>query len=79
MIWPFIITILKPRTPKKHNGKVERFHKTDKMEFYQLLDYNNDVDLKAKLAKWEAFYNYARPHVAMNGKTPYERLKEKLC
>ena len=69
---------IKPRTPK-HNGKVERSHKTDKMEFYQLLDYTDDVDLKAKLAEWEAFYNYARPHAAMNGKTPYERLKEKLC
>lgn len=29
-----------------------------------------DVDLKAKLAECEAFYNYARPHAAMNGKTP---------
>lgn len=52
---------------------------TDKMEFYQLLHYTDDVDLNAKLAEWEAFYNYARPHAAMNGKTPYERLKEKLC
>lgn len=69
---------INPRIPK-HNGKVERSHKTDKMEFYQLLDYTDDVDLKAKLAEWEAFYNYARPHAAMNGKTPYERLKEKLC
>jgi len=43
------------------------------MEFYQLLDYTDDVDLKAKLAKWEALYNYARPHAAMNGKTPDER------
>lgn len=68
---------IKPRTPK-HNGKVERSHKTDKMEFYQLLDYTDDVNLKAKLDEWEAFYNYARPHVAMNGKTPYERLKEKV-
>ena len=49
------------------------------MEFYQLLDYTDDVDLKAKLAEWEAFYNYARSHAAMNGKTPYERLKENLC
>lgn len=69
---------IKPRIPK-HNGKVERSHKTDKMEFYQLLHYTDDVDLNAKLAEWEAFYNYARPHAAMNGKTPYERLKEKLC
>lgn len=49
------------------------------MEFYQLLSYTNDVDLNAKLAEWEAFYNYARPHAAMNGKTPYERLRETLC
>lgn len=69
---------IKPRT-SKHNDKVERSHKTDKMEFYQLLDYTDDIDLKAKLAEWEAFYNYARPHTALIGKTPYERLKEKLC
>lgn len=68
---------IKPRTPK-HNGKVERSHKTDKMEFYQLLTYTDDVDLNAKLAEWEAFYNYSRPHSAMNGKTPYERLLEKI-
>jgi len=40
------------------------------MEFYQLLDYTDDVDLKAKLAEWEAFHNYARPHAAMSGKKP---------
>ena len=49
---------IKPRT-SQHNGKVERSHKTDKMEFYQRLDYTDDVDLKAKLAEWEPFYNYA--------------------
>ncbi|MBD0449590.1 transposase [Acinetobacter baumannii] len=30
----------------------------------------NDLTIKAKLAEWEAFYNYARPHAAMNGKIP---------
>lgn len=60
---------IKPRTPK-HNGKVERSHKTDKMEFYQLLTYTDDADLNAKLSEWEIFYNCARPHSAMNGKTP---------
>lgn len=68
---------IKPRTPRL-NGKVERSHGTDQQEFYQLLTYKDDVDLHAKLAEWEAFYNYARPHSAMNGKTPYERLMEKL-
>lgn len=68
---------IKPRTPRL-NGKVERSHGTDQREFYQLLSYKDDVDLYAKLAEWEKFYNYARPHAAMNGKTPYERLIEKI-
>ena len=60
------------------NGKVERSHRTDKQEFYQLLTYTGDVDLNAKLAEWERFYNYQRPHGAFRGKTPYEALREKL-
>jgi len=66
-----------PRSPQL-NGKVERSHRSDQEEFYQLLDYTDDVDLKRKLADWEKFYNFARPHGAFNGKTPYEALREKL-
>jgi translin len=68
---------IKPGTPRL-NGKVERSHRTDKEEFYQLLSYTGDVDLKEKLNEWEAFYNFQRPHGAFKGKTPYEILKEKL-
>jgi len=68
---------IKPRTPQL-NGKVERSHRTDKDEFYQLLTYRDDVDLEKKLAAWEKFYNYGRPHGAHKGKTPYEALREKL-
>ena len=39
---------IKPRTPQL-NGKVERSHRTDQMEFYQLLTYTDDVDLNTKL------------------------------
>ena len=60
------------------NGKVERSHRSDEQEFYQLLSYTGDVDLNAKLAQWKQFYNLARPHGAHNGKTPYEALREKL-
>ena len=68
---------IKPRTPQL-NGKVERSHRTDKDEFYQLIDYRDDVDLEKKLAAWERFYNYDRPHSSHRGKTPYEVLREKL-
>jgi len=37
-----------------------------------------DLDLAKKLRDWKAFYNFLRPHAALNGKTPYERLREKL-
>ena len=68
---------IKPRTPQL-NGKVERSHRTDKDEFYQLLTYRDDVDLVKNLAVWERFYNFDRPHGAHGGKTPYEALREKL-
>jgi len=31
------------------NGKVERSHRSDQEEFYQLLTYTDDVDLNKKL------------------------------
>ncbi|MEQ8671884.1 MAG: IS481 family transposase [Aggregatilineales bacterium] len=68
---------IKPRTPQL-NGKVERSHRTDQTEFYQLLTYTDDVDLNAKLEAWENFYNYDRPHISLDGKTPYEVMKSLL-
>ena len=68
---------IKPRSPQL-NGKVERSHRTDKDEFYQLLTYTDDVDLNKKLETWERFYNLDRPHGAHKGKTPYEVLRSML-
>lgn len=65
---------IKPRSPQL-NGKVERSHRTDQEEFYQLLTYTDDVDLNEKLAVWEKFYNLNRPHGAHGGKTPYEAMR----
>lgn len=48
---------IKPHAPHL-NDKVERSHRTDQAEFYQLLTYTDDVDLNAKLEAWENFYNY---------------------
>ncbi len=68
---------IKPRSPQL-NGKVERSHRSDQEEFYQLLNYVNDVDLNLKLIEWENFYNFSRPHGAFGGQTPYEILRERL-
>ena len=68
---------IKPRSPHL-NGKVERSHRTDDQEFYQLLTYTDDVDLSKKLSEWENFYNLYRPHGSLRGKTPYEVLRDRL-
>jgi transposase InsO family protein len=71
---------IRPRTPRL-NGKVERSHRVDEQEFYQLLDQDgisDDVHLfNEKLREWEDYYNDHRPHGALNGQTPYERLLAK--
>jgi transposase InsO family protein len=68
---------IKPRTPRL-NGKVERSHGTDQTEFYQLLTYTDDVDLNKKLADWETYYNFHRPHGGLKGKAPYEVLRKHI-
>jgi len=70
---------IKPATPRL-NGKVERSHRIDSEEFYRLLEGQviDDVGLfNDRLQQWEDYYNYDRPHGALNGQTPYERLKQK--
>jgi transposase InsO family protein len=71
---------IKPRSPHL-NGKVERSHRVDDQEFYQLLDKDGITDdihlFNDKLREWEDYYNYHRPHGALGGQTPYERLVAK--
>ena len=70
---------IKPLTPRL-NGKVERSHRIDNEEFYRQLDgvlIDTAELFNDKLSEWEDFYNYARPHGALSGQTPYERLRQK--
>jgi len=69
---------IRPSTPRL-NGKVERSHRIDDEEFYRLLAGEVIDDAKLfnnKLHEWERFYNFARPHGALGGQTPYERLRQ---
>ncbi len=70
---------IKKRTPRL-NGKVERSHRIDEEEFYRLLEgvVIEDVGgFNHKLQEWENFYNHQRPHGALAGQSPYERLRDK--
>ena len=71
---------IRPRRPYL-NGKVERSHRIDKEEFYEQLNgvvISTAEEFNQRLEKWERFYNYERPHGAMNGQTPYEKFRSKL-
>jgi transposase InsO family protein len=58
------------------NGKAERFNRTLLEEFaYKTLFTANDERLKA-LEPWVASYNADRPHTAIGGLTPLQRLRQ---
>lgn len=71
---------IKPRTPRL-NGKIERSHRIDEEEFYRLLKgkiVDSLEDFNFKIKEWQDYYNFERPHGALDGKTPFERLQAKL-
>ena len=55
-VWTFGHVYIRPRTPHL-NGKVERSHRIDDQEFYQLLDRDGITDdihlFNEKLREWE--------------------------
>jgi transposase InsO family protein len=65
-----------PRGCPESNGKVERSHRTDADEFYRRVLFRNPLELAQRLRQWEHEYNHRRPHLALRGRTPAERLCE---
>jgi transposase len=70
-----------PHTPKQ-NGKIERFHKTAKREFYwRHCDFHDPKELLAyKLSLWLSHYNHHRRHggYGMDRQTPVQKLTKTL-
>lgn len=66
-----------PGCPEE-NGKVERSHRTDQEEFYNNHQFKDETELIEKVAEWEKEYNYDRPHMALKGLTPGEKLHKIL-
>jgi transposase InsO family protein len=60
------------------NGKVERSHRTDEEEFYRRYQFNNAQELETRIEEWEKEYNFNRPHMALKGLTPGEKLHKMI-
>ena len=65
---------IRPRSPHL-NGKVERVQRTALEEFWAAADLE-DPTLAQQLEAWRTFYNRHRPHSALGGRTPAERIAE---
>ena len=66
--------VLPPRRPQ-WNGCVERANRTARIEFWNFLDCELTVQaVSARLLQYEFFYNYQRPHSALDYLTPSEYL-----
>jgi transposase InsO family protein len=67
---------IKPRRPEQ-NGKVERSHRVDEEEFWSQHEFATRMDADAPLADWERRYNHERFSLALQGRTPAEKLHAK--
>ena len=68
--------VLPPQSPKL-NAHVERSHRTNHEEFYQVRADSDQVPrLNPQLRRWEHTYNCVRPHQALAYLTPLEFLRQ---
>lgn len=56
------------------NGKVERFNRTLAEEWAYASTYRSDAARAATYDEWLHHYNHHRPHTALNGSTPAQRV-----
>lgn len=64
---------IKPRRPQQ-NGKVERSHRIDQEEFWGRARFTDFDAAAAGLRAWETRYNHQRFSLALQGRTPAEKL-----
>lgn len=68
--------VLPPRSPEL-NGRVERSHRTVKLEFYSSYAGKTDLgSIRLALKKYNAHYNTQRPHQALRYSTPWQYYKK---
>jgi transposase InsO family protein len=67
------VRYIRPRRPQQ-NGKVERSHRIDDEEFWTRYDGRDFDDAVGQLAAWEFRYNHHRFSMALQGRTPMEKL-----
>jgi len=76
MDWAIKFRPIAPRSPHL-NGKVERTHRADREEFWDTVD-PTDPEIETKLSEWQHHWNWHRPHSALGGIAPIDRVCDLL-
>jgi hypothetical protein len=66
--------LTRPRTPTT-TGKIERFHRTLRLEFDTRQVFRSLLIAQQALDEWVAYYNTARPHQSLADATPESRFQ----
>ena len=74
--WCIKFRPVRPRSPHL-NGKVERAQRTALEEFWPTIDLAG-TDIPDRLAEWQRFCNWQRPHDSLGGRPPIDRVCELL-
>jgi transposase InsO family protein len=54
------------------NAFIERSHRTDNEECFELIEFESPEDRRLQHRLWEMEYNCHRPHQGIGGRTPME-------
>ena len=76
MDWAIKFRPIPPRSPHL-NGKVERTQRADREEFWDTVD-PKDPEIETKLWEWQHHWNWHRPHTALGGLSPIDRVCDLL-
>jgi transposase InsO family protein len=68
--------LTQPRSPTT-TGKIERFHKTLRLEFDTRQVFRNLKTAQQALDEWVTYYNTQRPHQALGDATPQSRFQDR--
>lgn len=68
-------TVCRPHHPQT-NGKMERFWRTLRQEFFDKAKLNSFDELCVQLQLYVKYYNFQRPHQGIGGMTPADRFFE---
>jgi putative transposase len=69
-----VLWFIQPGNPQQ-NAYVERFNRTMRYELFNPSVFDTIEEVQLAATQWQYIYNHDRPHMALNGQTPAQKLQ----